>query len=160
MQKFLGIIIIVCLILSLYSLSFSQEQITITTYYPSPYGSYRVLNIQGQVAAGQPVPGIIFSRTDIAPAAQPHWAIQEETNYLVFRDATDTWWGIALDKTNNRVLLNSGVGSSILRIDPNGNIYLNKTEEVTNDPLNGYPWYATDVSPRYSGSCHAPAACP
>jgi len=39
------------LVLFLYSLSFSDEKITITTYYPSPYGSYRELRAD-QMAIG------------------------------------------------------------------------------------------------------------
>ncbi len=35
--------IAIFLIFSLYSFSFSEESMTITTYYPSPYGSYREL---------------------------------------------------------------------------------------------------------------------
>jgi len=44
MAKRLSIIgISVFFILGLFSLSFSDEQLTITTYYPSPYGSYQEL---------------------------------------------------------------------------------------------------------------------
>lgn len=44
MVKLLNTIVVTLFfILGLFSLSFSQEQITITTYYPSPYGSYREL---------------------------------------------------------------------------------------------------------------------
>jgi len=47
MSKQVNIMVIVLfLILGLFSLSFSQESMTITTYYPSPYGSYRELRAQ------------------------------------------------------------------------------------------------------------------
>jgi microcystin-dependent protein len=43
------------LVLFLYSLSFSEDKITITTYYPSPYGVYNVLRLYPttQPASGQ-----------------------------------------------------------------------------------------------------------
>ncbi|MBU1727104.1 MAG: hypothetical protein KJ880_05690, partial [Candidatus Omnitrophica bacterium] len=31
---------------------FAEEQITITTYYPSPYGSYNVLTVADRIAVG------------------------------------------------------------------------------------------------------------
>lgn len=138
--------IAVFFIYSLSSLSFSQEQLTITTYYPSPVGSYRELRIEGSVVAGQPAPGVYFRRTDVAPAGQDHWRIVEEeagtpaVEYLVFRDLTETWpvqwWGIALDRTDNNVLLNwnYAVQEVVLRIADDGNIYWNKDAEGTPYP--------------------------
>lgn len=44
MSKHINIIgIVAFFILGLFSLSFAEESITITTYYPSPYGSYKEL---------------------------------------------------------------------------------------------------------------------
>jgi len=42
----------ICFILSLACLSFAEEKLTITTYYPSPYGSYRELRAQ-RMAIGE-----------------------------------------------------------------------------------------------------------
>lgn len=44
--------IIILFIFCLSSLSFSQEQLTITTYYPSPYGSYRDLKVTNTLEVG------------------------------------------------------------------------------------------------------------
>jgi len=59
MTKFLKIIALNIFIITVFSVAFGQEQITITTYYPSPYGSYRELgwgnypNTKGTLKADQ-----------------------------------------------------------------------------------------------------------
>ena len=53
MGKFLMILgasIITCL--GFLSFGYPEEQITITTYYPSPYGSYQELNVNNSLALG------------------------------------------------------------------------------------------------------------
>ncbi len=46
MQKFLKIIgVTLFLAVSIFSLAFSEESFTITTYYPSPYGSYNEMQL-------------------------------------------------------------------------------------------------------------------
>ena len=45
MNKSKLLVVTLFFILGLFTLSFSQEQITITTYYPSPYGSYNELQL-------------------------------------------------------------------------------------------------------------------
>jgi hypothetical protein len=45
MNKYIKILTVVIFVLILSPLSFAQETITVTTYYPSPYGSYKILNI-------------------------------------------------------------------------------------------------------------------
>jgi hypothetical protein len=54
MKKILHIsVIAIFFILAIYSLSFAQqESVTITTYYPSPYGSYKELRVQ-RMAIGE-----------------------------------------------------------------------------------------------------------
>lgn len=42
-KKLLAIFLLVCSILYLLSFAYAQESLTITTYYPSPYGSYQSL---------------------------------------------------------------------------------------------------------------------
>jgi hypothetical protein len=116
-------------IFSLFSLIFSQqEHLTITTYYPSPYGSYRVLRVEGATGAG-PNPGIFFRRTDLAPAAD-HWFMGEEGDFFVIRDLTDPaaagWWGVGIDRVNNRAYL----GSFNWRIDSDGTIFWTKAAEL------------------------------
>jgi len=73
-------VIVIFLLLGLFSLSFSQEQLTITTYYPSPFGSYRDLsvtdslqvgphpmaNAQGRVHTGGSNAEFSFARRDLA----------------------------------------------------------------------------------------------
>lgn len=60
LKKILGLGILLCLV----SLAYAQEQITITTYYPSPFGSYRDLETQRlAVAYGQPpaIPSVFWN---------------------------------------------------------------------------------------------------
>lgn len=53
MPKQINIMVIVLfLVLGLFSLSFSQETMTITTYYPSPYGSYKELYVSDKLGIG------------------------------------------------------------------------------------------------------------
>jgi len=48
MRKLTDVVVLVVLFLAIApSLVFSQENITITTYYPSPFGSYRELEVTG-----------------------------------------------------------------------------------------------------------------
>ena len=49
MKKVLSIFVIVCLFSVLFSFlkSFAQESITLTTYYPAPYGVYREMRVNG-----------------------------------------------------------------------------------------------------------------
>ena len=43
MTKLLKIVILSIFIITMFSVAFAQEQISVTTYYPSPYGSFREL---------------------------------------------------------------------------------------------------------------------
>lgn len=45
-------IIVLSILLGSSSLAFSEESITITTYYPSPYGSYNNLEVRNQLTVG------------------------------------------------------------------------------------------------------------
>ena len=54
-----GLIIGILAFILLPSFAFSQEQITITTYYPSPYGSYQDLETQ-RLAVAYPAGSTIF----------------------------------------------------------------------------------------------------
>jgi len=57
MYKHINIIVIsIFFILVLLSFGFCQETFTITTYYPSPYGSYNQLYVAGNVGIGTTAP--------------------------------------------------------------------------------------------------------
>ncbi|MBI3991477.1 MAG: hypothetical protein HY350_04935 [Candidatus Omnitrophica bacterium] len=48
--------VMVFLTLGLFTICFAEESITITTYYPSPYGSYNTLYVAGNVGVGTSSP--------------------------------------------------------------------------------------------------------
>jgi hypothetical protein len=75
--------LIVCLIASQLPLSpaYAEENITITTYYPSPSGSYLDLNVQGTllVGTGTPASGV-SSRIEFShntSSSRNHWNIDQ-----------------------------------------------------------------------------------
>jgi len=67
MKKSINIILTTfSFVLLLFSLSFCEEKITITTYYPSPYGSYRDLEVNNNLYYKDPAGGAarVTTKTD------------------------------------------------------------------------------------------------
>jgi hypothetical protein len=75
--------LVICLVVSQLPLSpaYAEENITITTYYPSPSGSYLDLNVQGTllVGTGTPASGV-SSRIEFShntSSSRSHWNIDQ-----------------------------------------------------------------------------------
>ena len=56
-RKFLSFIFLLSLLLTFSFSAFSEDSITITTYYPSPYGSYNELYVANKMGIGIQSPG-------------------------------------------------------------------------------------------------------
>jgi len=117
---------VIIFIFALITIGLCQENLTITTYYPSPNASYRQIFIEGAVS-GSSTPGIFFRQTTGTTApTTASWVIRQEgTTKLVISNSpavatTSTTPGsgvaIILDSSNNSITL---VGR-IVRFNPTG----------------------------------------
>ena len=78
--------IAVLFILALFSLVFSQESMTITTYYPSPYGSYQDLTVAGnlRLETSPTSPASDGPQIEWRTGTARHWNIDQFNNRLRF----------------------------------------------------------------------------
>jgi len=140
-------------ILGLFSLSFAEEKITITTFYPSPFGSYRQLT-SDQIAIGTNyrnptyADGTLFVENKVGVGTvspeglQINAAITETARgsdnvrlgvlsgspRIVFEDNTYTQWEIDNSGGNLRIFQPSSVKVSIA--DSTGNVVISGTLTV------------------------------
>lgn len=152
--------IILASFLLFFCLNFAPaEEITITTYYPSPYGSYKNLNIynqdesvtqsnftQGVTRAGLLIttdyanlaytPGIFWSSQDNNPTRPKAGIYMQESNSgtrLYFGTSANYATGI----TNNAIVINENgyVGIGTTSPTSNFHIYDNTVGDYTNNAL-------------------------
>ena len=143
MSKLLNLIAItVVFIFILFSLSLAQEQITITTYYPSPYGSYQDLTVANslRLETSPTAPVADGPQIEWRTGTPRHWNIDQSGDTLRFFTENNT----------------NGALAERIYFTENANIHWFKAEEVTIDPLNGWVGYTTGTVPRYSRKCHLP----
>jgi hypothetical protein len=111
MKKLLGIMgVAVFFVLILFTLSFSQqsERITITTYYPSPYGSYRELTVSEslRLETDSRNPAIDGPQIEWRTGTARHWNIDQWADRLRFYTED----------------INNGTGQERVTILENGNV--------------------------------------
>jgi len=138
MSRLIAISVLIVLILSgFFSFSFAQENLTITTYYPSPYGSYKDLAVSNQLYVG--TIGDIFSPT----GADHPGAITASGGvagiYLVDQGLTSATLGhpwvsgqvFYWYNSGSQLKLNSGT-SDIMSITAAGNVGIGPVPAATN----------------------------
>ena len=136
MKKFLikSLLVIFCVSFLAFAL-FAQETITITTYYPSPFGSYRtlqVINANQEIMLGQDAvnPGIeVRSRTNNGRVPYIDFSNDDAINF----DARVILTGDNTLEIQGATLVLTG-------------LQLNIDAVTTTDPLNGVAGY-TAVTP-------------
>lgn len=141
MSKLINIIgIAMFFILSLFSFVFSQESMTITTYYPSPYGSYRQLSVTSPDGAN--LTGFLVNiRNDDVTGNESHGLLIRAGNDLndlplqilnragtreLLRVRGDGNVGIGTNNPTEKLSvfgINPGVGSALVYNTTNGNFY-------------------------------------
>ncbi len=135
--------------LTLVSFGFSEDLI-ITTYYPSPNGSYRDLRVSNSLGVG--------TLSDAWLATQANndgMIVSAGVNgglYFKGRNNGNIFAWYSLDGATARLWNSSG--GDLFGVSNTGNVYIRKSSEVTNDPLNGLAWYTTGVMPRYCDKAH------
>ena len=164
MSKLIVIPVIIGLILfGFLSLSSAQENLTITTYYPSPYGSYMDLRVSNQLSVG-PISDI-FSPTGASHPGAVSLSGSDAGLYLVDRNLNSGtlnhpwikgqvyyWYNLGRevkvsDGFNNILQIVSNINGSYAPY-PNGSVGIYSGREITNDPLNGVNGYTAQG--RYS----------
>ena len=139
MQKFLKIIgVTLFSAVSIFSLAFSEETFTITTYYPSPYGSYNELTTTGNTYLATTSGSVGIGTTAPDGKLEVSGRISQiglgYSTYLGYRA------GYADDLTDN---YNTGVGYQALRFNTAG--YFNTASGV-NALLSNTTGYANTAS--------------
>ena len=112
--------------------SAQQDHLTITTYYPSPFGSYRDLSVSNQIYVG--LIGDIFSPTGAAHQGGITTSGADSGLYLVDRNLISTtlthpwatgqvfyWYNLA-----SKVRLSNGGYSDVMAITNLGNVYFGR----------------------------------
>jgi hypothetical protein len=120
MIKYFRVISIVLFFLfALLSLSFAED-LTITTYYPSPYGSYNNLYVANNVGIGTP---------------SPQEALDIALNKSIFLEGNSNSWGFKINVNDygggsvpmRFIQRNSGTDTEVMRILQGGNIGIGTT---------------------------------
>jgi hypothetical protein len=111
MAKFINLCsITLFFVLTLISLGFSQtqtEQLVITTYYPSPYGSYRNLYVSNNLGIGTTAPGPYGETlTTVSGSAQATNSIFVTNDYV--RNITGSAFHIAFGATGGNTYTDLG----------------------------------------------------
>jgi len=154
MKKLLRIFEVTVLFMSILSCFVFAEDITITTYYPSPFGSYRDLQVTNKATFG---PFSMF-----APAAVVPGSIVLSGNtagvYIVDRNlgAYPGTAGSAYAMYNLGGILRlwTPVNGDLITVNSNGNINILTPSQATADPLNGVSGYT--AQPRFSDNNDTP----
>ncbi|RJP28247.1 MAG: hypothetical protein C4533_07165 [Candidatus Omnitrophota bacterium] len=117
-------------------IGFAQETVTITTYYPSPQGSYLDLNVQGTLLVGTGVPAspVVSPRIEFShntASNRFHWNIDQEGGanaanpvlrfFTESNDNTTETERLLID--NNSLVFNDSTGTQHLSVDRDSIIF-------------------------------------
>jgi len=128
MKRFVTIMSITVIFVScLFLLSFAADEITITTYYPSPYGSYRELQLYPQsspTACGSATEGTMYYHS-----AAKEVRVCNGSSYTTISGGGGFWSAVG---TNNIVNTNSGnvgIGDTTPeeKLDIDGRVHISST---------------------------------
>lgn len=135
--RFLGAFLSIMLFMGIYSIA---EEITLTTYYPAPYGAYNELSVSQAVSTDNTTSALIVSSTDddtLAPVISASTRLRGM--FLNSNDVTNAYY--ILD-------VRSG-GTSRLYVRNDGKVGINNTApaydlDVTGT-VNATTGYSTDI---------------
>jgi hypothetical protein len=161
MSRLIVISVVVGLALfGLLSFSLAEENLTITTYYPSPYGSYRQLNVSNTLVVGP------FSVVD--PATVSAVAVAGGTAEYIFArrnlptvaDPTTYGWAAGdryylYSQDGLAAYLSTDDFGNIFGVTNAGSVHIYSAAETTTDGIGIVYGYTTGEQARYPQNNHS-----